>query len=89
MTPFFSASIVDFQQVNFSWEGFLNPTKFQSMIIEESKTINEVCKFNFGSKTIETSNSVKLLRVTINNKLKFICQIHVKGVNPIKCNKLF
>ena len=40
-------------------------------IIEENKNTNEIYKFIIDNKIIETSNSIELLVIIIDSKLKF------------------
>ena len=48
-----------------------NPDKFQAMILQNSKTLknNEPVKLEIESAKIGTKNTVKLLGITIDNKL--------------------
>ena len=48
----------------------INPDKFQAMILQNSKNYEPV-KLEIGSAKIETKNTVKLLGITIDNKLNF------------------
>ena len=51
----------------------VNPDKFQAMILQNSRNTKnyEPVKLEIGSTKIETKNTVKLLRITIDNKLNF------------------
>ena len=48
-----------------------NPEKFHSIILTTNKADNEDLELNIGDKTIKTEQNVKLLGVTIDNKLNF------------------
>ena len=51
----------------------VNPDKFQAMILQNSRNSKnyEPVKLEIGSTKIETKNTVKLLGITIDNKLNF------------------
>ena len=60
-----------------------NPGKFQFMILSKN-TINE--SIVIGNKTIESSKSVKLLGLTIDNKLNF--GIHINNICKVASAKI-
>ena len=60
-----------------------NPGKFQFMILSKN-TINK--SIVIGNKTIESSKSMKLLRLTIDNKLKF--GIHINNICRVASAKI-
>ena len=51
----------------------VNPDKFQAMILQNSRNLKnyEAVKLEIGSAKIETKNTIKLLGITIDNKLNF------------------
>ena len=58
----------------------VNPDKFQAMILQNSRNSNnyEPLKLKIGSAKIETKNRVRLLGITIDNKLNF--EEHISGL---------
>ena len=67
-----------------------NPGKFQFMILSKNKTNKSIV---INNKTIESSKSVKLLGLTIDNKINFgiyinnICKVaraKIKGLGKIR-----
>ena len=64
------------------------------MILQNSRNSKnyEPVKLEIGSTKIETKNTVKLLGITIDNKLNFeehISELWKKSLPAIKCNKSF
>ena len=49
----------------------VNPEKFQAMILQKNESNNKSYRLEVGDDKIEISNSVKLLGINIDNKLKF------------------
>ena len=60
-----------------------NPVKLQLMILSKN-TINK--SIAIGNKTIESSKSVKLLGLTIDNKLNF--EIHINNICKVASAKI-
>ena len=51
---------------------FVNPDKFQAIVLKKgNKNINTTITLSIQNITINTSKLVKLLEVTIDNRLKF------------------
>ena len=48
-----------------------NPEKFHSIILTKNKADNKNLELNIGNKTIKSEQKVKLLAMTIDNKLTF------------------
>ena len=64
-----------------------NPDKFQAMILQNSKTLknNEPVKLEIESAKIGTKNTVKLLGITIDNKL-ILQTIYLNYPKKLPCN---
>ena len=72
----------------------VNPDKFQAMILKNSRNWKnyEPVKLEIESAKNETKNTVKLLEITIDNKLIFeehISELCKKSLLAVKCNKSF
>ena len=64
----------------------VNPGKFQSIIIDKKKQDHTKETFEIGDKVIETSPSVKLLGIQIDDKLNF--NLHITNICRSAANQL-
>ena len=67
----------------------VNPDKFQCMIMEKKNKLEETRKLQIVEENIDTTNTVKLLELTLDNKLNFNDHISnlCKKAYATKCNK--
>ena len=64
----------------------VNPKKFQAMLVSKRKnTIPEDFTICISDMDIKLKNSVKLLGITLDNKLNFGCQLNV----PFRLKKVY